>query len=800
MKSDGSIIIDTKIVEDGMEKGFDILKDEMASVGITAKKVGDQIEMSFSNMDVSKQIANAANQIRDLETQLSAVTADLADAMAADDDKKAERLGDRQVQIYERLQRAREKLLWEVSAAADKQAAAEERASQKAAQAAEREAKTRTRAMEKELKKSTKGIRHFNSRLREIALGALVFNVISAGLRKVTDYFGKALKANDEFSTALKRLNGSLKVAAQPILEAITPALITMINWLNKAVQAVGRLFASLSGKSYKQMQQNAEALEKEANAIEGTGAAAKKAQRYLAGFDEINQAVKDTAAGASDMDSSIFEEVEMDDKISTFLDELIFRFKDIFFEWDNLTGEQIVQKLLTGLAAVAGGIIGFTLGGFKGALLGMVIAAGLSVVLNTLIFDGDGRLSGAEITASLLTVLGGVAGGLIGFYLGGPGGAAIGASIGLGLSFAVVGLKFDSIKNAFDKVSNWVSNASQKMANAVSKAASFMGKAYDHEFGMIGVIYDALVEKVNLGSMLMGESTQTYYVDPATKSLMDMFHWIGDSVRKNKDHIISNWELTARGTESGYIIPTRQDFAALGQWIMEKMSGASQRIVDNWNQAARTTETGYIIPTRQDFAQLAQEIASLMGGAKEKIMEKWQSLAGWFKEKVTEPIKNFFKSLGESIENIFEGALDKVEKAIDNLGKKLKKTKTDSESSSGSSGGWFSSASVSSVSYPTMDIPQLARGAVIPPNNKFLAVLGDQTSGTNIEAPLATIQEAVALVMEDIMQSNMAGHEATIAVLQQILEAVLGIELDGETITRAVNTYNKKMAIVKGV
>jgi hypothetical protein len=100
---------------------------------------------------------------------------------------------------------------------------------------------------------------------------------------------------------------------------------------------------------------------------------------------------------------------------------------------------------------------------------------------------------------------------------------------------------------------------------------------------------------------------------------------------------------------------------------------------------------------------------------------------------------------------------------------------------------------------YAAPEIPQLAKGAVIPPNHKFLAVLGDQNRGTNIEAPLATIQEAVAVVMEDLIESNLAGHEATVAVLQQILEAVLGIELDGEMLSHAVNSYNKKMAMVRG-
>ena len=42
-----------------------------------------------------------------------------------------------------------------------------------------------------------------------------------------------------------------------------------------------------------------------------------------------------------------------------------------------------------------------------------------------------------------------------------------------------------------------------------------------------------------------------------------------------------------------------------------------------------------------------------------------------------------------------------------------------------------------------TISIPKLATGTVIPPNREFLAVLGDQKHGTNIEAPLDTIKQA---------------------------------------------------------
>lgn len=42
-----------------------------------------------------------------------------------------------------------------------------------------------------------------------------------------------------------------------------------------------------------------------------------------------------------------------------------------------------------------------------------------------------------------------------------------------------------------------------------------------------------------------------------------------------------------------------------------------------------------------------------------------------------------------------------------------------------------------------TVSLPRLAQGAVIPPNKEFMAVLGDQKNGTNIETPLDTMIEA---------------------------------------------------------
>ena len=56
----------------------------------------------------------------------------------------------------------------------------------------------------------------------------------------------------------------------------------------------------------------------------------------------------------------------------------------------------------------------------------------------------------------------------------------------------------------------------------------------------------------------------------------------------------------------------------------------------------------------------------------------------------------------------------------------------------------------------PKVSIPRLARGAVIPPNREFLAVLGDQKHGTNIEAPAELIKQ---MAMEAMLEVGATGQ-----------------------------------------
>ena len=92
--------------------------------------------------------------------------------------------------------------------------------------------------------------------------------------------------------------------------------------------------------------------------------------------------------------------------------------------------------------------------------------------------------------------------------------------------------------------------------------------------------------------------------------------------------------------------------------------------------------------------------------------------------------------------------------------------------SMSSMSTGMPTGASNRSTSY---QIPKLAKGAVIPPNREFLAILGDQTTGTNVEAPLSTIEQALENVM-----ARRGSYGSGVAVL----------EIDGREFARILVPY----------
>ena len=98
-----------------------------------------------------------------------------------------------------------------------------------------------------------------------------------------------------------------------------------------------------------------------------------------------------------------------------------------------------------------------------------------------------------------------------------------------------------------------------------------------------------------------------------------------------------------------------------------------------------------------------------------------------------------------------------------------------------------------------TPQIPYLAKGAVLPANRPFLAMVGDQRHGTNVETPLSVIQDAVAQVLGDRLDGMMAGFDATVEELRRLHDTVSAIEVGDAVIGKAAARYQQKMAVVHG-
>lgn len=265
---------------------------------------------------------------------------------------------------------------------------------------------------------------------------------------KLKDYTVDAVKAFaendpetkkniDKLKASLSALKGSWGAAFAPILNAVIPVLQTLIGWLAKAASAIAQFFAVLSGKgTFKKAIANTGKL---SDNLGGAADNAKEAKKQLMGIDTLN-VMNDTntggggGGGANNAFDLVDEAVDMD----SFTGKLALSFKDVFLDWNDLTGEQIAEKIIAGLTGLAGGVMGFMIGGVPGAIVGTLAGLSIGLVADSLIFDHDGNLSANEIFKSLLLLLMGVAGGLIGFSLGGFAGAAIGATVGVGLALAV--------------------------------------------------------------------------------------------------------------------------------------------------------------------------------------------------------------------------------------------------------------------------------------------------------------------------------------------------------------------------
>lgn len=162
----------------------------------------------------------------------------------------------------------------------------------------------------------------------------------------------------------------------------------------------------------------------------------------------------------------------------------------------------------------------------------------------------------------------------------------------------------------------------------------------------------------------------------------------------------------------------------------------------------------------KSKLSDLAEKIVSIWNGIKSSAKEKWDAIWSTIKEvvkKIVDGIVDKFNGARDKVVDAFEGIKNKVEgilnKAIGivNGAIGIVNGAISGIESALSFGPWevpmpFGSKTIGfSASFPRVPtVPYLAKGAVIPPRSEFLAVLGDQKQGNNIETPEALLRKIV--------------------------------------------------------
>lgn len=120
----------------------------------------------------------------------------------------------------------------------------------------------------------------------------IILPMIVKGLTAFATALGQGLMTNQQFANSFNQIKTNMQVAFTPILQAILPALNTLMAALAKATTYIASFISAIFGKTYQQSYQATQQLIDAKVAMGAYGDSAKKAAKDvkgLAAIDEIN-------------------------------------------------------------------------------------------------------------------------------------------------------------------------------------------------------------------------------------------------------------------------------------------------------------------------------------------------------------------------------------------------------------------------------------------------------------------------------------------------------------------------------
>lgn len=583
----------------------------------------------------------------------------------------------------------------------------------------------------------------FTERVKKLAKRVFVFTVITAALRSIKNWMGGIIRQNNEAAAAMAQLRGALLTLAQPLAEVVIPLFTALVQILTRVVSALAQVFAYITGKPISAMKANAKALNAQADAIDSVGDSAKKASKSLAGFDELNVlSAADTSPASGGASAAA---------------------PDFNFDADMTEGQ--LKNMLTLIELIAAGLLGWKLGnGFTDSLKKTVgIFLAIDGTIGAIKALTDAWTNGVNLD-NLLTALGRMLELSGGLYLAF---GKVGAGIGLVVSGAAL------LVTAFrDMMENGMN-----LENTLMSVAGLMlgGLGIAVLTGswiplLIAAIASLLVAVVNA----YGDTEQ--FVD-GIKAMLDGFaDFFAGIFAGDIDRAIGGIEKIFKGLQNvlfSIVDALKNMFLSFLDWLDEKTGGKLHGIIE----FIKSLVTGA-------FTFIKDFIGNAMAAIKKIFTGIVKFLSGAFTgdwDKAWEGIKDIFDGISTAIMGKWAAVINAIIRALNWLIEKANKISFTVPDWVPGLGGKHIGVNIPKIN--ELQIPKLAQGAVIPPNREFMAVLGDQKHGTNIEAPLDTIKQAVAEVLGQ-------GSDRPITII---------VQMDGKEMFRQMVRENNSQVRMNG-
>lgn len=257
-----------------------------------------------------------------------------------------------------------------------------------------------TNSLQKGFKKLLKNFMMFGLGFRSMYfLVKKLRTVFMEQFKYLAQGYPEANKVISEFMTSINKLKGSIVTAFEPLANVVLPVLTTFIGKLSQAMSALGRFFATLTGQGYiyEFTSDNIDAAE----SMKETASAAKKAQKALMGFDELNRIDVDSDSGSGGADTGAqgtWNKVDIEGATSS-LAEMIKKCweQEDFTELGVYLGERLKVGLDTATSVIEGQIL----------TTGTKIANALATTINGYVsVDGLANTIGGIVGAAINTAM----------------------------------------------------------------------------------------------------------------------------------------------------------------------------------------------------------------------------------------------------------------------------------------------------------------------------------------------------------------------------------------------------------